>query len=119
MVQSARDILASQLKKYRIKKGLTVYDVGEKIGKSGKTVSAWENGHGQPDAETFVQLYYLYGMESMSLFFGIEDADVPDREKQLLSAFRRLNDTGQVLALATVKAYDKCGEYKLVVDDDS
>ena len=66
--QSARTILAAKLKEYRIQAGLTIFEVGDKIGKSGKTVSAWENGHGQPDAEMFVKLYNLYNMKSMSEF---------------------------------------------------
>ena len=34
--------MAATLKLYRENVGLTVYEVGEKIGKSGKTVSAWD-----------------------------------------------------------------------------
>ena len=110
--QSARAILAEKLKYYRQRSGMTIYEVGNAIGKSGKTVSAWETGHGQPDAEMFMRLYYLYGVDSMSEFFGILDKDMPVSETELLESFRKLNDEGQRLILATIKAYINSGDYK-------
>ncbi len=109
--QSARTILAAKLKEYRQRAGLTIYEVGEKIGKSGKTVSAWETGHGQPDAEMFVKLYSLYGMTSMSEFYGIEDADTPQDEIELLNAYRALNAAGKLLVLSNAKALVKSGDF--------
>ena len=102
--QSARDILATKLKEYRQRSGLTIYEVGKKLGRSGKTVSAWETGRGQPDAEMFVKLYYLYGVESMSEFYGIEDKDAPLEEVELLKAYRKLNDAGKAQVLSLTRA---------------
>ena len=109
--QSARAILAAKLKYYRQRSGMTIYEVGDAIGKSGKTVSAWETGHGQPDAEMFMKLYRLYGVNSMSEFFGITDAPMPVSETELLESFRKLNADGQRLILATIKAYLNSGDY--------
>lgn len=109
--QSARSILAAKLKEYRIKSGLTIYEVGEKLGKSGKTVSAWETGHGQPDAEVFIKLYYLYNMDSMSEFYGITDKDTPPDEVELLNAYRAMNDAGKATVLNTAKALVKSGDF--------
>lgn len=109
--QSARIILAAKLKEYRQKAGLTIYEVGDKIGKSGKTVSAWEAGRGQPDAEMFVKLYYLYGMSSMSEFYGIPDKDNPADEIELLNAYRKLNDVGKQTVLTTANALVKSGDF--------
>ncbi len=47
----SREHIAKVLKQLRLESGFTAKQVGEMIGKSGKTVSAWENNHGQPDAE--------------------------------------------------------------------
>ena len=109
--QSARSILATKLKEYRQKSGLTIYQVGEQIGKSGKTVGAWETGHGQPDAEMFIKLYYLYHMDSMSEFYGITDKDNPQDEVDLLNAYRKLNDAGKATVLTTAKALVKSGDF--------
>ncbi len=110
--QSARSILAAKLKEYRLRSGLTIYEVGERIGKSGKTVSAWETGRGQPDAEMFVKLYELYNMESMSEFYGITDKGTPQDETTLLEAYRKLNDTGKQQVVSYAKMLVKTGDYK-------
>lgn len=41
-MESVKKYMASQLKAARKKKGLSVDEVGEAVGKSGKTISAWE-----------------------------------------------------------------------------
>lgn len=117
--QSARSILAAKLKEYRQRAGLTIYEVGEKVGKSGKTVSAWETAHGQPDAEMFVKLYYLYGMDSMSEFYGITDEESPQDEVELLTAYRSLNQTGREMILANAKALVKSGDFAKPEPDTS
>lgn len=109
--QSARTILATKLKEYRNRAGLTIFEVGERIGKSGKTVSAWENGHGQPDAEMFVKLFHLYGMKSMSDFYDVTDKDDSADEKELIEAYRSLNSAGKAMILANAKALAKSGDY--------
>lgn len=116
--KSARAILAAKLREYRQRAGYTIYEVGEMLGKSGKTISAWETGHGQPDAEMFVKLYELYGMDSMSEFYDIADHSKSAQEAELLTAFRALNDAGKTLALATIKAYANSGEYEKAVNPD-
>lgn len=65
-----RMTLATKLKEYRTRAGLTINDVGDRIGKSGKTVSAWECGRGQPDADMLLALCELYGVSSISEFYG-------------------------------------------------
>ena len=109
--QSARSILAAKLKEYRKRAGLTIYEVGEKIGKSGKTVGAWETGHGQPDAEMFIKLYFLYGLTSMSEFYGIEDKEAPQDEIKLLNAYRSLNDAGKSQVLNYTNLLVKSGDF--------
>lgn len=72
-----RMTLATKLKEYRTQAGLTINDVGERIGKSGKTVSAWECGRGQPDADMLLALCELYGVSSISEFYGETQSAVP------------------------------------------
>ncbi len=116
--QSARTILAAKLKEYRTRAGMTIFEVGEKIGKSGKTVSAWENGHGQPDAEMFMKLYYLYNMKSMSEFYGITDKDQTTEEKELLKAFHALNSVGRSMVLTNAKALVKSGDFAETTEEE-
>ena len=65
-----KDDLAANLKKYRKLSGMTIHDVGALIGKSGKTVSAWENGRGQPDADMLIKLCSVLHISSVSELLG-------------------------------------------------
>ena len=85
--------LAARLKYYREKSGLSIYEVGKIIGKSGKTVSAWENGRGQPDADMLLTLCGVYGIKSISDLYGenplTEAFDkLTPHEQQVINAYR-------------------------------
>ena len=87
----SREHIAKILKELRIKSGLTADEVGVKIGKSGKTVNAWENNRGQPDADTLIALCDIYGVEDILKEFRetpIEVFNVSEHEKKVISAYR-------------------------------
>lgn len=52
----SREYIASVLKRLRAEQGMTADEVGEIIGKSGKTVSGWENARSQPDADLLLNM---------------------------------------------------------------
>ena len=62
--------IAKRLKYLREMAGLTQKQVGEKVGKAYQTVASWESGQGQPDADTFMLICKLYGVENMLTEFG-------------------------------------------------
>jgi repressor LexA len=72
-----RDFIAERLKECRKSKGLSVDEVGEAIDRSGKTVSAWEVGRGQPDADMMIELCRLYGV-SIASFYPTEAVEGGD-----------------------------------------
>lgn len=88
----SREHIAKVLKKLRIESGLTAKQVGEMIGKSGKTVSAWENNHGQPDAELLIALCDIYNVDDILKAFR-EDSTVNiylnSHEKSVIIAYRQ------------------------------
>lgn len=118
-----RTLLASRLREFRIASGMTAKEVGQKVGKSEKTVSAWEHGRGQPDADMLFTLCDLYGVKSFDLFYSREpfsfkemitgdlpvslpdgwDGSIPqldDQEQYLIDTFRTLNEKGKEAVLA-------------------
>jgi len=99
-----RMTLATKLKEFRTRAGLTINDVGDKIGKSGKTVSAWECGRGQPDADMLLVLCELYGVSSIAEFYGESQPalSLSADEMQLLAAYRALNQQGKEYILQTI-----------------
>lgn len=88
----SRETIAKVLKKLRMQSGLTADQVGELLGKSGKTVNAWENNRGQPDAEALMMLCDIYKVQNILEEFK----DIPEKkqifpskkEENLILAYR-------------------------------
>lgn len=93
----SREFIARKLKELRNKSGLTADEVGAKIGKSGKTVNAWENNRGQPDAEILIALCDIYQVDDILYEFReFKDIDkvsseftLSNHEKQVVLAYRQ------------------------------
>lgn len=103
-----RTMLAGKLRDARLNASLTAKEVGEKLGKSEKTVSAWEHGRGQPDADALFQLCELYGIVSMDYFFpplNVEPMYVSPEEQRLLKAYRGADPVYQGVALEMLEAH--------------
>ena len=103
-MDTIREIIANNIRKFRTTKGFNVDEVGAAVGKSGKTVSAWEVGRGQPDADTLIKLCRLFDVD-ISDFYGRESGPLPlsDRERDLIAAFRSMNDSGKDALSAVAK----------------
>lgn len=66
---NARSYMARKLREARLNSGMTQAEVANKLGKSPKTISAWEVGKlSQPDADQLVRLCVLYNV-GISYFF--------------------------------------------------
>lgn len=104
-----RTTLAAKLKDFRTRAGLTINEVGDRIGKSGKTVSAWECGRGQPDADMLLTLCDLYGVGSIAEFYGEQQPafSLSADEMRLLAAYRELNQQGKEYILQTLDMAEK------------
>lgn len=110
-----REQLANRLKYFRERAGMTIYEVGDKVGKSGKTISAWENGRGQPDADMLLTLCDLYKIDSIAELYGeppAAGATLCKSELFLLESFRGFNEEGQEKILAYVRDLESSGQYK-------
>lgn len=107
--QQIRKILAQKLHEHRLACGLTCKDVGAAIGKSEKTISAWENERGQPDADTLFELCKLYGIQSIAEFYppaetaGQDEPTLTHDEVELLDLYRALNPQSRELALSMIR----------------
>ena len=91
----SRELIAKKLKELRDQSGLTADEVGALIGKSGKTVNAWENNRGQPDAEILIQLSDIYHIDNILAAFRPEGSDALSDLKTLETKYRSLNQKGQ------------------------
>lgn len=103
--QEIRRILAARLKEYRELSGYTAKEVGDAIGKSEKTISAWEHGRGQPDADMLFSLCKLYGIKNINIFYGMDDGhlELSADERELLRIYRASNADGRAHILSTAR----------------
>lgn len=107
--QEIRKLLAGKLRQFRQRANLTAKEVGDRIGKSEKTVSGWEHGRGQPDADTLFRLCEIYEIRSISEFYSekdmVNEESISPDENELLSIYRSMNDTGRSLLLNTARTF--------------
>ena len=112
---STRDYMARKLQELRKANGLSVNEVGKAVSKSGKTISAWEVGRGQPDADMLVALCRLYGARISDFYepdpAGSESSLSPD-ENALLGSYRQLNDRGKSIAVDMLDTMFRSGKYE-------
>lgn len=118
----SKNSIAAALKRLREQSGMKADDVGALIGKSGKTVNAWENGRGQPDAEMLIKLSVLYKVENLLAEFDesneLNQVAKPEQtilttdEKQLLSLYNSMNDEGKEKALERLEEMAAFDRYK-------
>lgn len=81
-------------------------EAGRLLGKSNQTVSAWEQGRGQPDADMFLKLCEVYNVESVSVFFGEAPPEpvLSVDERELLESWREATDAARESALMVLKS---------------
>lgn len=110
----SRDRIAKKMKDLRLQQGMTAKEVGRLLGKSEKTICAWETGRGQPDLDLFFTLCRLYQVKDVQAAFDDHMGPQPSptiQEARFLLRYRRLDDYGRDL-LETVldKECQRCEE---------
>lgn len=83
---TVRERLALNLAYYRKRAKLTQKAAAEKLGSKLTTISSWERGVSQPDADMLVSIAILYKV-SLSELCGMDD-DITSEERELIRAFR-------------------------------
>lgn len=61
--------LPLKLKKFRMKSGLTTFDVGKALNKTPSAITMWETGKAFPDVLTLFKLRTLYKIGDLNEFF--------------------------------------------------
>lgn len=74
-----------RLKKYRVEKGITIYELAEVLGVNHSTVSYWENGKKYPRHEKIIELEDYFERPYRDLF-----TDLTDREMEILENLERI-----------------------------
>ena len=103
----SRQEIAATLKRLRNACGLTAKEVGLYVGKSDKTVGAWENGRGQPDADTLLLLCGLYRVTDVQAEFGYKksstvEGDTVEDCRRVIKTCRDLDEHGKTAVLSVL-----------------
>ena len=113
-----REALAAKLKQFRKQANLSTKEVGAAVGKSDKTISGWEHGRGQPDAEMLFLLKDVFKIQSMDQFFPASPnaIDIDHKRSQLNNAecsyikkYRVLDTHGkEIVDIVLDKEHERC-----------
>lgn len=97
-MEPGREYLAKKLSEIRQSRNENVDEVGKAVSKSGKTISAWEVGRGQPDADSLIKLCKHFGVP-ISYFYDDGDFELSAEEKKLVEKYRLLKAHEQEAAM--------------------
>lgn len=101
---TARRRIARQVEQLRKERGISVDELGVAVDKSGKTISAWEVGHGQPDADAMIKLCRLFGVGIADLYGESSDlAPISTDERVLVDTYRDLTSPHKHVLLAVAR----------------
>lgn len=101
-MDKVRAAIASNIRRYRRFNEMTTDELGEKVGRTGGTVNAWERGAGQPDADTLVELCHILHVDLIRMC-QIDMEDDEDKDV-LVMQYRRMDDRGRRALLACAAA---------------
>lgn len=105
---TTREYMAAKLKEFRKACGLSAVEVGRAVGKSDKTISAWEVGRGQPDADLLVMLCHLYSVD-ISDFYPDQighTTELSEDESHLIDTYRHLNERDKQVVMTLAESLE-------------
>ncbi len=93
--------IADAIRSLRKSRGMTVDEVGHGVGRSGKTVSAWETGRNVPSADMLIEICRFFGV-NIDYFYPPEvtrkpqpaTADMNELD-ELAALYRSMTDEGR------------------------
>ena len=100
--------IGKALQRARNNVNMTCVNVASHLGNSGKTVSAWEQGHAQPDIYTLVRLCEIYNLSSINELVGHMTENnllntLRIEEKSLVHTYRRLNTNSKQIVMTVAR----------------
>lgn len=112
---NAKQYIGMKIREFRNEAGLTLEEVGKAVNKKPRTISSWQVGRSEPNADELIilcQLFHkrisdFYNEESYQLALALTDA-----EEQLIFSIRELDDYGQEKAFEYVADLVDSGNYE-------
>ncbi|MDR0882378.1 MAG: helix-turn-helix domain-containing protein [Candidatus Adiutrix sp.] len=92
--------LAERLENVRSSSGLTKIAAGQRVGVSDSAVSKWEEAKSEPPIAYLAYLAENFACDLNWLILGKENKNASEPEKELLNAYRTINELRKQLAEA-------------------
>ena len=103
-----RKIIGENIKKICSMKGIRQVDISERLAISQGSVSNWIKGTNSIDIENLAELCVFLGV-SLDQIYGVApitpEVSLSSVEKELLSLYRSMNETGRSLLLNTARTF--------------
>ena len=99
-----RPYLAAKLREARKAASIDADEAGRMVGRSGKTVFAWEAGISEPSPEMLIAVCRAYGVP-ISFFFppDVVCAGLPSDERELIGIYRSVTPAGQRAIMSSAR----------------
>lgn len=107
-----KEEIGNVIKKSRLSAGLTQVQVAKALGRPQNTISAWEMGRAQPDANTLFELFQVLGADLNEAFGFSSGKNSPgtagaapgdEQEKSVMNLVSELTSDQQEFLLAWLK----------------
>lgn len=102
--------MGNRIRALRKDNGLTMKQLGKKIGLAESTISQYETGKRNPDNETLLKLGEIFGV-TVGYILGSEEKEITpgeqaltEGEKTLLELFRKIPSEQQEMVLQMIRA---------------
>ena len=102
--------MGNRIRALRKDNGLTMKQLGKKIGLAESTISQYETGKRNPDNETLLKLGEIFGV-TVGYILGSEEKEIApgeqaltEGEKTLLELFRKIPSEQQEMVLQMIRA---------------
>ena len=100
--------LQEKLKEARKSAHVNASDAGKAVGRSDKTIYAWENGTSEPSAEQLMILCRLYGVD-ITFFYPPDYASgqYTNVERRIIERFRSMSDDDKAVFYGLLEIMSK------------
>ena len=103
--------MASKLKEARNLAHVSAVDAGNAVGRSDKTIYAWENNKSEPSAEQLISLCKLYGVDISYFYASDLSSESPNSvmtsdESELLRLYRGMSEKNRTTLLDVARAFN-------------
>lgn len=103
------EIMAAKLKAARNNAQVSAVDAGKAVGRSDKTIYAWENNKSEPSAEQLIELCRLYDVDITFFYQDNSNNDsnavfLSRDESELIDVYRRMSEKKRMALLSVAKA---------------